>query len=120
MATTDIPDLHALAARQRSQAVAWTQRDVWLTAAFMTLLLGPFGVLFGAASLISMRGLRRAISEEQTEISARRLRRGRLLVLVGLGLSVCLNLAMLVRFYMTYSAMAAEFRPPAQEASDGN
>ena len=114
----DTFDLHSLATRQRAQAVFWTQRDVWLTAAFMTLFLGPLGALFGLAALLAMRGLSKAIRDEQTHWVAQRLRHGRRLVLFGLGFSILLDTVMLVRFYLTYSDLAAQFQLSAQESSD--
>ena len=115
----DTIDLQTLAARQHAQAVFWTQRDVWLTAACMTLLLGPVGVLFGAAALLAMRGLRKAIDGEQTPLVVRRLRHGRRLVLFGLCFSVLLNVVMFVGFYLQFSALSAEFRASTGQPSNG-
>ena len=103
-------DFESLAKRQRWQAVAHTQRDVWLTAAIVSLFIGPMGILFGIAALIAMRGTATAIRVEQAELTERRLGHGRRLVWLGVLFTGVLTLVSLVSSAATMRDMAALMR----------
>ncbi len=107
VARVETHDFESLATRQRWQAVAYTQRDVWLTAAIVSLFIGPLGILFGVAALIAMRGTASTIRIEQVELTEQRLRHARRLVWLGVAFTGLLMLVSLVATAGTVRDMAA-------------
>jgi hypothetical protein len=94
-------------ARQR-RAVFHTRADTWRTAAVMTCLLPPVGLVFGAVALVAMRGISQKIDRGADADIQRALRLGRACVLAGTGLGAIVALvavAQAVRFAMAISSI---------------
>lgn len=72
-----------LRAEQRRRAALHSSVDAWRTAAVMTCLLAPFGLIFAAPALLLMRGLPRAIDAGEESVAKRRLQMSRVVVLTG-------------------------------------
>ncbi len=82
--------------QQRRRAVQHTRADVWRTAAVMTCLLAPFGLLFGAVALWLMRGISAKIDCQSESQADAILRTARAIVLAGTGLGLVAALFALV------------------------
>jgi len=97
-----------LRAEQRRRAALHSSVDAWRTAAVMTCLLAPFGLIFAVPALLLMRGVPRAIDAGEESAVEKKLGISRVVVLIGTAIGMLALLSSLALASRTAFALHAE------------
>lgn len=81
--TESSPDFDDVLKTRERRGEIETRRDVWLTAAVMTMLFPPVGTLFGLIALLVARGGRAALDSGDLQRASDKLDMCRVLVAIG-------------------------------------
>ncbi len=90
------------------RAALHTRADAWRTAAVMTCLLPPIGLVFGAGALVVLRGIAAKIDRGTVADADRALRLGRSLVLAGTAMGALSALVAATRMIVFSIEIAAQ------------